>query len=157
MTRLKQTSLLLAALALSGSTLTMPAFAQGAKSAGTIKCTLTVSVELAVGARRPVPCVFQPTAAHKPAVPLEVTIDNYGAPVKLMKQVDLSWTVNGSGKTPAKQLAGTYSGDRAMAKKTDPANSLSAGGEFELMPVKHDNADVFNLANGVATITVSLK
>lgn len=81
MTRLKQMSLSLAALVLSGSALTMPAFAQGAKPAGTIKCTLTVSVELAVGARRPVPCIFQPTAANKVAVPLEVTIDNYGAPV----------------------------------------------------------------------------
>ena len=157
MTRLKQRTVLLAALVLAGSALTLPATAQGAKPAGTIKCTLTVSVELAVGARRPVPCVFQPTAANKPAVPLEVTIDNYGAPVKLMKQVDLSWTVSGSGKTPAKQLAGTYTGDPAMAKKNDPANALSSGGEFELMPVKHDNADVFNLANGIATATLSLK
>ncbi len=157
MIRLKQTSLLLAALVLAGSALTMSAIAQGAKPAGTIKCTLTVSVELAVGARRPVPCIFQPTAANKPVVPLEVTIDNYGAPVRLMKLVDLSWTVSGSGKTPAKQLAGTYTGDPVMARKTDPTNVLSAGGAFELMPVKHDNSDMFNLANGIVTMTVSLK
>ncbi|WP_337660576.1 DUF992 domain-containing protein [Anderseniella sp. Alg231-50] len=157
MTRLKQTSLLLAALVLSGTALTLPATAQGAKPAGTIKCTLTVSVELAVGARRPVPCVFQPTAANKPAVPLEVTIDNYGAPVKLMTQVDLSWTVSGSGKAPAKQLAGTYTGNPVMAKKTDPANALSAGGEFELLPMTSDNPDMFNLASGIAAATVRLK
>ncbi|MEO1160571.1 MAG: DUF992 domain-containing protein [Pseudomonadota bacterium] len=157
MTRLKNTTLLLTAFVLSSPALTMPATAQSAKPAGTIKCTLTVSVELAVGARRPVPCIFQPTAANKPAVPLEVTIDNYGAPVRLMKQVDLSWTVSGSGKTPAKQLAGTYTGDPAMAKKTDPANALSAGGEFELIPVKHEKADVFNLANGIAVMSMRLK
>jgi hypothetical protein len=140
--------------ALAGS---VPLSAEDANPAGSIKCTLTVSVELAVGARRPVACVFQPTAANKPAVPLEVTINHYGADVRLIKQVDLSWTVNGSPKTSLSRLAGTYNGNLALARKTDPANALSAGGEFELVPVSHDNPDVFNLANGIATATVGLK
>lgn len=44
-----------------------------------------------------------------------------------------------------------------MTRKTDPANALTADGKFKLMPVKHDNADVSNLANGIAVATLSLK
>ena len=157
MTRLKPRYLALAACMAAPVALLSPAHGQGEKPTGTIQCTLTVSVELAVGARRPVPCVFQPAAANRPAVPLEVTIDNYGADVRLMKQVDLSWTVYGSGRTPAQKLAGTYNGDPAMASRTDPANALIAGGEFRLMPVRHDNQDVVNLADGIATATVKLR
>ena len=131
MMQLKQTCVLAAALLLTGFLTGTPANTQGVKPAGEITCSLTVSVELAVGARRPLPCVFQPTAANKPPVPLEVTIDHYGADVRLMKQVDLSWTVKGSRKTPPQRLAGTYNGDLSMARNTDPANALSAGGEFE--------------------------
>lgn len=152
----KQTYSLAAVLLLATSLNGTLANAQGVKPAGEITCTLTVSIELAVGARRPLPCVFQPTAADKPPVPLEVTIDHYGADIRLMKQVDLSWTVTGSRKTPPQRLAGTYNGDLSLARNTDPANALSAGGEFELIPVRHDNPDVFNLANGIASMTVSL-
>ena len=143
--------LLLASVAIS------TAAAQGARPIGEITCSLTISVELTVGARRPLHCVFQPAAANKSPVPLEITIDHYGADVRLMKQVELSWTVSGSSKVSPQKLAGTYNGNLELAAATDPANELGAGGPMRLMPMRHDNPEVFNLAKGVATITVRLK
>ena len=74
-----------------------------------------------------------------------------------MNQIDLSWHVYGSEKTSPKRLAGSYQGDMAKAKKADEANALNSGGAFELVPVQHANEDVFNLANGIAVASLSLK